>query len=310
MIRRPLRFIILLTGVALTSGYLWLNQGKAMKAVEDLRLVINGSPSSSWALALDKQVLISRRLPPTGIFDGAGQHQINIEPIPADLYERIRGARERVTQVYDDKAQTSRLLARKNFLVTQIADRRVYLVREDDARTIAAIVWNERRLIRDVIRCQNTSLCPKLRLLFGPGFDALSGPYLKSEINPGRRGMPRGRWLAGPVSELIILAKEERDILLQMKLLQIHPKQILSINGHPLRQATGKQQQSLVLGGKRFYPARYQWPVHLKTGRNIIKLRSSRWLAQKQGRSSGLSSYLLTLAIKARQPPRTATTRN
>ncbi len=68
------RITILLLGLGLLGGYLWLNQSKARMALGDLELDWSGPASSTWALALDKQVLISRRLPPTGIFDGAGLH--------------------------------------------------------------------------------------------------------------------------------------------------------------------------------------------------------------------------------------------
>ncbi len=303
MIRRPLRLVILLTGLALTSGYLWLNQGKALKAIHDLRLDLAGKPSSTWALALDKQVLISRRLPPTGIFDGAGLHQINIEPIPKHLYQRIREARDRVTQVYDDKAQTSRLIARENFLVTQIADRRVYLVRQEDARTIASIVWNERRRIRDVVRCQDPALCKDLRIVFEQGWGPLSGPYLNSDINPGRRGMPRGRWASAPASQITILAREDNDVVLHLKMLRIAPDQAIRINGRPL-QPTGKTaKRALALGGKIFYPAVYTLPIHLQKGRNQLRLESSQWISRQRGAKGGLSSYLLAMAVDSAQNP-------
>ena len=287
------RLAVLLLGLGLMGGYLWLNQSKALMAYTALRLDRDGPASSTWALALDKQVLISRRLPPTGIFDGVGRHQINIEPVPAALYDRIRAHRDRVTQVYDDKARTSRLIAMKDFLVTQIADRRVYLVRREDARTIAGIVWNERRQIRDVARCVDPALCRHLRMRFGPGWGRLIGPYLATDIDPRRRGLPRGRWVDGPMSPLAIDSDTAGRAVIDLKILRFAPTQKVMVNGHVLKPAN--VQRPVRLAGRLLLPTDYRIPIEIMKGRNLLKFAFSNWL-KKSPRPHAGYVYGLTLA--------------
>ncbi len=295
------RLVVLLLGLGLMGGYLWLNQSKALMAYAALELDRNGPASSTWALALDKQVLISRHLPPTGIFDGAGRHQINIEPIPAALYERIRAHRDRVTQVYDDKAQTSRLIAMKDFLVTQIADRRVYLVREQDARTIAGIVWNERRQIRDVVRCNDPALCRHLHIRLGPGWGELTGPYLITDILADRRGLPRGRWVDGPMSPLAIDAEIAGSAIIELKILRFAPTQKVMVNGHVLEPAS--TQRPVRLAGRLLVPTHYRIPIEIMKGRNLLKIAFSNWLKTSPRPHAG---YVYGLSLAGR-PARGAT---
>jgi len=193
MITRIARPVLMLLIPALLVLYVALNLGKIMRAAHEIQLIDEGEPSAVWALGLDGRALISRALPPTGVFDSGALHQINVEVIPERIYDRIQPHTDRVTQVYNNKAQTSRLVDSGKFLATQIADRRVYLVREGDTETIASIFWGERRRARDIVQCIDQTLCPSIRFDLIQGWGQLMGPFLKSDISPARQGMPRGR---------------------------------------------------------------------------------------------------------------------
>ncbi len=287
------RMSVLMIGIGLIGAYFWLNQAKPVAALAALEQDLSGPPSSIWALALDKQVLISRHLPPTGIFDGEGSHQINIEPVPASLYERIREHRNRVTQVYDDKAQTSRLIAMKDFLVTQIADRRVYLVRREDARTIAGIVWNERRRIRDVVRCNDPILCRHVRIRLGRGWGRLVGPYLKTDISARRRGLPRGRWVEGPASPIAIDADGAVRAVLELRMLRLAPNQAIAIDGRVVEPASTNR--PVFVGGRLLVPTLYRLPLALDKGRNVVRIAYSNWV--KDGRPA-VAAFVYGLGLK------------
>ncbi len=197
-----------------------------------------------------------------------------------------------MTQVYDDKARTSRLIAMKDFLVTQIADRRVYLVRREDARTIAGIVWNERRQTRDAVRCAAPAPCRQLRIRLGPGWGGLIGPYLITDISPRRRGLPRGRWVDGPESTLAIDAGVAGPAVLELKILRFAPTQKVRVNGHELTPVGTRR--PVYLAGHLLVPTHYRIPIEIVKGRNLIRIAFSNWLKSAPRPHAGYV-YELTL---------------
>jgi len=300
MITRVARPVLMLLIPGLLGLYVYLNVGKITRAAHEMQLINDGEPSAIWALGLDGMALISRALPPTGVFDSGALHQINVEVIPERIYERIQAHTDRVTQVYNLKARTSRLVDSGKFLATQIADRRVYLVREGDTETIASIFWGEHRRARDVVQCNDQKLCPSIRFDLVQGWGEPMGPFLKSDISPARQGMPRGRWMGGPVAKLRILSKQARDVTIDFMVLRLAADQVMKFKGDVISQKLIFQRAATQFGRQSLYPTQYRVRVHLSKGENMFELMSSKWRPSKDP-NAGLAGYTVKMKVSGEE---------
>jgi|GEM_PF-5753995 len=298
MIVRIAKAAMMLLIPGLLGLYVSLNYGKLLGAAYQVRLINEGEPSAIWALGLDGVALISRALPTTGIFDSSAQHQINVEGIPERIYERIQAHTDHVTQVYNLKAQTSRLVDSGKFLATQIADRRVYLVREGDTETIASIFWDERRRARDVVACSGRKLCRTIRFDLLHGWGEPMGPFLKSDIEAARRGMPRGRWMGGPAAKFRILSKRPQDVTVDFMVLRLSADQDMKFKGAVIGQKMTFQRAATQFGSQSLYPTQYRVRVHLAAGDNEFELLSSKWRSGKDTRV-GLAGYAVKMKVSS-----------
>ncbi len=289
MMQRILAMGSLVLMVALTGFYIKGNTQRIIQSVDGWQQVFDGEPSAIWALGLDGKVLVSRALPPTGVFDGMSLHQVNVESVPVAIYERLRSHVDRVTQVYNNVAQTSRLVDSGKYLATQIADRRVYLVREGDARTTALIYRGERRSARDVVICKGKQLCSDMKFNLTRGWSEPMGPFLNSDRVPSRRGLPRGRWVEGPQTTFSIQAKRAMRVQVDLMLLRLAASQRVRIQGPVVSQSLVMEGAPRRLGSRDMYPTRYRAIFSLKQGRNDFALKFSKWLPVAKRFSRGLA---------------------
>ncbi|MBI1195423.1 MAG: hypothetical protein GC138_06230 [Gammaproteobacteria bacterium] len=297
MIKRIAKPVLLLLIPGLLGLYVTLNYGKLLSAGHEMKLIQEGEPSAVWALGLDGMALISRALPPTGVFDSTAHHQINVEAIPERIYERIQAHTDHVTQVYNLEAQTSRLVDSGKFLATQIADRRVYLVREGDTESTASIFWDERRRARDVIECLDPAICSTIRFDLSGGWGQPMGPYLKSDISPARQGMPRGRWMGGPVTQFKILSARPQELMLDVMILRLTSDQDFRIKGDVDGQKLVFQRAATEFGNQSLYPTQYRVRVRLAAGANPFEIVSSKWRANDSNPKVGLAGYVVKMKV-------------
>lgn len=297
MIRRTAKPVLVLLIPGLLGLYVMLNYTKLLGAAHDVRLIKDGEPSAVWALGLDGRALISRALPPTGVFDSTAHHQINVEAIPERIYDRIKAHTDRVTQVYNLKAQTSHLVDSGKFLATQIADRRVYLVREGDTERTASIFWDERRRARDVIECLDPAICSTIRFDLSGGWGQPMGPYLTSDISPARQGMPRGRWMGGPVTQFKILSNRPQELTLDFMVLRLASDQDFLIKGEVSGQKLVFQRAATEFGNQSLYPTQYRMRVRLAPGANPFEILTSKWRGSGNNPKVGLAGYVVKMKV-------------
>jgi len=281
--------------------YAYLNADKFPDAAHTYYDLLNGRPAPELTLQANGETLAAFRLPSTGFFDAAGQRQLYFQRLDEASYQRLQQQIGQADIYLNGAPVKARRVAKGQFLALLLPRRKIYLVKEHDTKTIAALLWNENHRVRDVLNCQGEDLCNGIRLAWTGGIGPLQGPFLDTDLLPIRRGMPRGRWGIGPESTFIIEAHEPMRVKLSLLALDPSRNQEILLEGdtvttlHKIKPKT----QQLNIAGKRLYPKQYVAEVMLAPGRNEFRIEYGNWA--RPGRRSGeMAAYLVSLAIGER----------
>lgn len=297
------KFVILAGMSLLFVVYAYLNIGKLQYGAGHYREISHGAPAPLLTLRVAGETLAGFRLPSTGFFDATGQYQLNYRALDEASYQRLRQHFDETEVYWNGQAVKARKLEQKTFLALLLPRRKIYLVKDHDAKTIAALQWNENRRVQDVMRCSGKALCAQLRYGWTGGVGPLQGPFLDSDLMPQRRGMPRGRWGLGPATPFVIEARQATRARLSLLLLDTSPGQEVRIVGPGVDAlAKGRVKTKLAnIAGKRFYPKRYLAKIFLQPGRNEFRIDYGDWAAGRGKPAGQAAAYLIHLDISGEE---------
>lgn len=302
---RVIQYLALIFMVALLGIYFYFNAYKIGITQAHYSNFIHGKAALDVQLLYDDEVLLSHRLRSSDLFDATGKHQLSFHEVDNALYQEIKAhAQEVKLRVNgEDKAYVLGVQGKALKLIWD--DRKLVLVGKGDLRTIAINVWRDNVSRKGVVECYGDILCRSIRIS-GEGWGKLDGPYLENEEDILRRGMPRGRWLFGPVSRIVIDSRVDTEIIIAVNTLGLMEGMEIGFNGPILAAKTmPTEAYEKPYGGLQLYPQAKLLKVALQPGINTIELAFSKWHRPNAGEQRPLAAYLTALKIKAAQEPQT-----
>ncbi len=293
-----IKFVVVGTSLLLMAVYFFMNQHKLETLSGDWADFSAGELASGVQLKLAGQPVLQQRLKNSEIFDKEGVRQIYFLHLPKGVFARTKAELKVASLVIDQQDIALSGTSNKAALLAVTADKRVYLLEEGELKYMLTVIWNERLQAKKFMRCVTKALCDSISITsnhWGP----MQGPFLDSDIIPGRRGMPKGRWVTGPRATLDIQSAKQQKVLVQINLLSEFPDQELSLRGvvAPL-QKVNADSDPLDAGGRLLYPGVYVVHLNLQPGANKLDMAFSKWSGPDSKGVNNLAAYFTAIGLK------------
>ena len=279
--------------------YFSLNYAKLSALGEQWAQLAQGKSAPLARIALDGRTVWEKPLLSTGFFDGSGTKQVHYLSIDRDLQHRLVTKQENVKVSVDGVAADNMAIQLDGKLIrADLATKRLYIASSDDFRSLALAAWQEAVAARSFIQCQPDALCQALKLS-SQDWGSIQGPYLNTDIDSVRRGMPRGRWMAAPRTTINVNSQQARHIAILIDLLGLLPDQHIAFQGAVTRvQQVRLKNEAISISTNVYYPQRYIVYMDLKSGDNVLMISYSKWRKQARPGASALGGYLTGMKIK------------
>lgn len=293
LIKRGVMSIALL----LMATYMILNYHKLTVLAAYWKEFKMGSTAPVASVKLAEETVFQQPLNTSDVFDSSGNRQINILPVPQEIFETIGGKLEATRLVIDQQDLPVSSVADKSALFAIAKDRKIYLVAKDTLKPMMTVIWNEQLRLKSIIRCLTPDLCNSL-LISSRNWGPVEGPYSDSDFSTHRRGMPRGRWARLPNTFLNIQSKRQQKVWLQINLLAVHPDQKVSFRGAASKaQKLAIQSTALAAGGRSLTPAAYLVLLELRPGNNGLEINYSLGEKPASEDASSLAAYITAIGV-------------
>jgi len=274
-----LRPAMLAAMVALLAVYGYLNWHKVNFDLLRYGMMFGGEVSKDVTLTLDNRPVLHFRLPSSDIADMSRERQVVFQPLYAGKLDVLRKHREEVKFQFEGKAVSTKLIDGGDYLMAMLPGRKLYLVAREDARTIAAIAWNERTKGRSFVTCRGETFCRNTHPGSVTGLGPIEGPYLQSDYDPARRGLPFGAWAYGSTVAFSLEAAQPAKALLVFRMLKVAPTQQVRVIGKVMStDMAQKKLAAVTAGGLTLYPDAVIVAVELDAGDNVFQMGFSRAL--------------------------------
>ena len=293
-----IKFVVVGTSLLLMAVYFFMNQHKLETLSGNWADISTGEVASGIQLMLAGQPVFQQRLKDSEVFDKEGIRQIYFLHLPKSVFARTKAEIKVANLVIDQQDIALSSTSNKAALLAVTADKRVYLLEEGELKYMMTVIWNERLQAKKFMRCVTKGLCDSISITsnhWGP----MQGPFLDSDIIPGRRGMPKGRWVMGPRTAFDIQSAKQQKVLVQINLLSEFPDQELSLRGAvaPLRNVSTNP-DSLEAGGRSLYPGVYLVPLNLQPGANRLEMAFSKWSKPVSEGANSMAAYVTAVGLK------------
>jgi len=269
---------------ALVVVYGYLNWYKLDIGMVQKREIFGGDASKHLTLVLDNKPVLHFRLPSSDIADMDHERQVVFQPLYAGKLDVLRKHRAEVKVEFEGKVVPTKLADGGDYLMAMLPGRKLYLVAREDARTIAAIVWNERKKGRSFITCRGKTFCRNTHPGSVTGLGPIEGPYLQSDSEAARRGLPFGAWAYAPAVAFSLEAAQPAKALLVFRMLKVAPTQEVRVSGKVKSiEMAEKKTSTVTAGGLKLYPDAVVVAVELDAGDNAFRMDFSQALRAPQG---------------------------
>jgi len=280
--------------------YFFLNSTKLTSLGEQWAQMRQGESAAVALITVHGRTVWQKRLLSSGAFDGTGRRQIHYLSIDASLLQQLESARGdfivSVDGVAADRAAIQHGVS--GLIRVDLPTTRLYFAARDNFRSLALAAWNENLAAHELVACLPPALCQTLTLS-SRDWGRVEGPYLKTDIDSVRRGMPRGRWMAGPRTAINVNSQQDRSVAILIDLLGLLPDQRIAFQGAVSKvQRVRLKIESIAISQDVYYPQRYIVYMDLKSGDNALVIDYSKWRKPSRPGASALAGYLLGMKIK------------
>jgi|GEM_PF-2981241 len=280
--------------------YFFLNSAKLTTLGEQWAQMRQGESAPVARITLGGRTVWQKRLLSTGFFDGSGTRQVHYLSIDGSLLQQLQAAQDGVKVSVGGVVAESAAIHRgvSGLVRVDMPSTRLYFAAEDNFRSLALAAWNENVASHKLVMCLPAALCQTLKLS-SRDWGRVEGPYLKTDINPLRRGMPRGRWMVGPRTAINVHSAQDQHVVMLVSLLGLLPDQQIAFRGAVAKvQQVKVKHESITVSGAVYYPKSFIVYMDLKTGDNALVIAYSKWKKPAQTGSSPLAAYLMGMKIK------------
>jgi len=304
LVSKIVQNIVIVALLLLSGSYFYLNAYKTDVAFFQYRSIAHGDTAPLVKLMLGDKAVVSHRLRSSDLFDISGKHQLSFLQITPERYEKLKNNLNKLHLLVDGKNISFTLREQGNALKLVWEDRKLAFVRQNDLRAIATNAWWDSVRKNNIVNCVGKALCQSVKI-YGEGWGGLEGPYLDTDERVVRRGLPRGRWLYGPASKIIINSKIATKVIVAIKILRLSPKQKIAMQGPLLaRKRMPVMRYEAPYGGQKLYPWANLIKLALHPGKNEVILKYSIWHKPGFNISRPIAAYLTGIKIKRAKTPR------
>lgn len=284
--------------LVLLMVYFFINSAKLITLGEQWTQLGQGKPAPVANITLDGRTVWEKPLLSTGFYDGSGARQVYYMGIDRSLLQQLVAGKGNVRISVNGVAADNVALQLGGGLIrADLTTKRLYFASRDDLRSLTLAAWNEAVAARQLVSCLPAELCKTLELS-SRDWGGVQGPYLDTDIDSLRRGMPRGRWMAGPRTTINVSSQQDRRVAILIDLLGLLPDQHIAFQGAVTRvQQVKVKNETISISKDVYYPQRYIVYMNLKSGDNVLMISYSKWRESRPG-ASALGGYLLGMKIK------------
>jgi len=297
MVRKLISSLAMVSAGLLLITYMILNGEKLTALSTQWTDYNSGTAAPIASLKLSEDIVYQYRLKTSDILDATGKYQINILPLPEDVFAKTLKAMKTSQLVIGKQATPLSGSTDESALLAMTNDRKIYLVADNMLKPMMTAIWNEQQRLNRFIYCANQELCQSLRIS-SPDFGPFEGPFSKSDFIVGRRGLPRGRWARGPVTRLDIQSSKKQEVWLQLNLLAVHRDQKISFRGAVSQaQQTDQPSETVMAAGKSLTSAVHIVLLNLEPGTNTLEISFSIWDKPGSSGKNPVGAYITAIGI-------------
>ena len=292
--------LVIVLSLFLMAAYIALNIFKLERSFNQWGEISSSVEAPIVRLTLDNELVHQQRLKASEIFDGAGEYQIYFIRLPQGGLSRLREGRDKARLIIGRQEVSISRMKDNSRLFVRMPGRMIYLLADDDLKSMMVAIWNEQGRPDKFIQCTTTVLCDSLNFS-SSDWRPLDGPYLDTEIRTDRRNMPRGRWSAGPKMVMDIQSGKQQKVLAMISILRIQQDQQLAFRGAAVTKAKKVKGDVMPLaaGGLILYPTAYVVQLDLQPGSNALEVVYSKWSKPVREGALPLAAYVTAIRVKA-----------
>ena len=298
-LKQALRIITLSIMLVLMAVYFYLNAGKLeiLKIASDR--IVNGPTVRPVSVRMGKVLVYAGSLPSSDIHDSRGEKQINFLQLTDELLAMVKTTGRRLVVSLGEESAPALPYGNQGLLIAEFSDRTIRVFAESNSNAIIHSIYQDRLQSRDIVECLDQAACTTVKLQ-SDQWNEITGPYLNTDINPDRRGLPKGRWLFGPSTELQLHSESEQTVQLLIYLFSTLPQQQVRFEGEAVVKTNEFQMSALaqVAGRMHLFPRAFMLELQLEQGKNPINVVFSSALQPTQRRTLPLAAYLTRVRIK------------
>jgi len=285
--------------VLILAVYFYTNGRKLTHFAEQWSQFQQGQAAPVAMVMLGNETVWKKPLLSTGFYDGSGSKQVHYITLDRALMQKLVNARDKVLVVVDSGKPVRPDFQRDGGMArADMPQRRIYFSSADDFDALARAAWNENVQGWKIVRCVPAALC-KTVTLSSEEWARVGGPYLDTDDESSRRGMPRGRWLWGPQTTINVHSKNNRRVVMQVNMLGLLPDQRIAFQGAASKvQRVKIKNERFAIAGKDYYPMSFIVYLDLKQGDNTLQIKYSSWTRPENEGAYPLAAYLTGVVIK------------
>jgi len=284
----------------LLGSYFYLNHEKLYTLAAEWIVFFDGRSAPVAKISLDGEMVWEKPLISTGYFDASGKLQVRYITLKPDLMRQLTKEDKGILVYFGDDDPVRPVFAR-HFEVfrADFPHHRIYFVPDDRIDNLAMLVLSETRGGQNIVECLPQSLCQSVNVS-SREWGRVEGPYLRMDLSPTRRGLPRGRWLVAPSTSFTVHADRPQHIKMLLNIYALMPDQKITISGPSLRHLEQPEvsKDLMQIGMWDLYPRSYILDLNLQAGDNQIQLQYSKWPEPLSEGGVSLAAYLSAIKIK------------
>jgi len=302
MMSASIRNSVLLLMVLVFSIYFILNSYKFGEAGRQFSEILEGQTAQRVIVSVDGELVLEQRVAASEKFDVKGQRQINVVRITSEQFSRLSTAGSKIKVEIDGVSAQIKSTESGKWFVAELPKIKLFLVRQDALETLAGLYWQQQKNNKDVVECFGAKLCSAIRIT-SRDWRGVEGPYLDTDLNKQRRGLPRGRWANGPDTVVKIESRRKAKIAVLINMYGAVADQNVGfsggLNGTLLsRRAVPVNSATVNLGGTTFYPKAALVEMQLSPGVNELIIKYTSWKKISLKNRFPVAAYLTGFKVK------------
>jgi len=302
MMSASIRNSLLLLMVLIFSIYFIFNSYKLGEAGRQFSEILEGEAAQRVLVSVDGELVLEQRMAASEKFDEKGQRQINVIRLTSEQFSRLSTAGSNIKVKMGGVFAQMKNVESGKWFVAETSKTKLFLIKQDALETLAGLYWQQQKKNKDVVECFGAKLCSAIRIT-SQDWRGVEGPYLDTDLNKQRRGLPRGRWANGPDTVVKIESRRKAKIAVLINMYGVVADQNVGFSGELngillSKRAVPVKSATVNLGGTVFYPKAALLEMQLSPGVNELIIKYTSWKKISSKNRFPVAAYLTGFKVK------------